>query len=131
MSQGPRLCLIDDDPLVRDAMALGLEDAGFTAFTTASAAAAFEAMSASAYDVLVTDVNMPGAGGAQIIPEARARWPAIAIVVISGAQSIGGRPIAEAASALGADAALIKPFRTRQLVETIREALEARAANSN
>lgn len=130
MTMRARLCLIDDDIFVRDAMALGLGDAGFDVITAPSAAAGFDVINREHIDAVVTDMNMPGAGGAQFIPEARARWPHLPIVAISGAAVIDGRNTADVARGLGADATLIKPFRARELAALIERVLQARGAPS-
>lgn len=124
-----RLCLIDDDIFVRDAMALGLGDAGFDVITAPGAAAGFDIASREEVDAIITDMNMPGTGGAQFIPEARSRWPDIPIIAISGAAVIDGRNTADMARELGADATLIKPFRARELAALIDRVLESRKAN--
>lgn len=129
MSTRARLCLIDDDIFVRDAMALGLGDAGFDVITAPGAAAGFDIASRETIDAIITDMNMPGTGGAQFIPEARSRWPDIPIIAISGAAVIDGRNTADMARELGADATLIKPFRARELAALINQVLESRKAN--
>jgi DNA-binding response OmpR family regulator len=126
MSQRARICLIDDDIFVRDAMALGLGDAGFDVITAPGAAAGFDIASRELVHAIITDMNMPGTGGAQFIPEARARWPHVAIIAISGAPVIDGRNTADVARDLGADATLIKPFRARELAALIDNVLAAR-----
>ena len=126
MTKRVRLCLIDDDTFVRDAMALGLGDAGFEVITAPGAAAGLDVLDREHIDVVITDMNMPGTGGAQFIPEARARWPQMPIVAISGAAVIDGRNTADIARALGADATLIKPFRARELATLIERVLDVR-----
>ncbi|MCC6786985.1 MAG: response regulator [Hyphomonadaceae bacterium] len=126
MTKRVRLCLIDDDTFVRDAMALGLGDAGFEVITAPGAAAGLDVLDREHIDVVITDMNMPGTGGAQFIPEARARWPQMPIVAISGAAVIDGRNTADVARALGADATLIKPFRARELAALIERVLDVR-----
>lgn len=126
MTKRARLCLIDDDTFVRDAMALGLGDAGFEVITAPGAAAGLDVLDREHIDVVITDMNMPGTGGAQFIPEARARWPQMPIVAISGAAVIDGRNTADIARALGADATLIKPFRARELAALIERVLDVR-----
>lgn len=128
MTKRVRLCLIDDDTFVRDAMALGLGDAGFEVITAPGAAAGLDVLDREHIDVVITDMNMPGTGGAQFIPEARARWPQMPIVAISGAAVIDGRNTADVARALGADATLIKPFRARELAALIERVLDVRRA---
>jgi DNA-binding response OmpR family regulator len=126
MTARARICLIDDDIFVRDAMALGLSDAGFEVVTAPGAAAGFDIANRETVHAIVTDMNMPGAGGAQLIPEARARWPEMPIIAISGAAQIDGRNTSDVARDLGADATLIKPFRAKELAATIERALTAR-----
>lgn len=126
MTKRARLCLIDDDTFVRDAMALGLGDAGFEVITAPGAAAGLDVLDREHIDVVITDMNMPSTGGAQFIPEARARWPQMPIVAISGAAVIDGRNTADVARALGADATLIKPFRARELAALIERVLDVR-----
>ena len=126
MTKRARLCLIDDDMFVRDAMALGLGDAGFEVITAPGAAAGLDVLDREHIDVVITDMNMPSTGGAQFIPEARARWPQMPIVAISGAAVIDGRNTADIARALGADATLIKPFRARELATLIERVLDVR-----
>ena len=126
MTSRARICLIDDDIFVRDAMALGLGDAGFEVITAPGAAAGFDIASRELVHAIVTDMNMPGTGGAQFIPEARTRWPDIPIVAISGAAVIAGRNTADVARELGADATLIKPFRARELAALIDRVISAR-----
>lgn len=129
MATRARICLIDDDIFVRDAMALGLTDAGFEVVTAPGAAAGFDVAAREFVHAIVTDMNMPGAGGADLIAEARTRWPDIAIVAISGAASIDGRSTAELAREQGADAALIKPFRARELAAVVDSALAVRKSS--
>jgi two-component system chemotaxis response regulator CheY len=126
MTNRARICLIDDDIFVRDAMALGLGDAGFDVITAPGAAAGFDIASRESVQAIITDMNMPGTGGAQFIPEARARWPDVPIIAISGAAVIDGRSTADIARELGADATLIKPFRARELAALIERVLTAR-----
>lgn len=126
MTNRARICLIDDDIFVRDAMALGLGDAGFDVITAPGAAAGFDIASRESVQAIITDMNMPGTGGAQFTPEARARWPDVPIIAISGAAVIDGRSTADIARELGADATLIKPFRARELAALIERVLAAR-----
>lgn len=123
MQARARICLVDDDIFVRDALALGLGDAGYDVVTAPGAAAGFDVVQRGAINAIVTDMNMPGTGGAEFIAEARHRWPDIPIIAISGASMIEGRNTADIASELGANATLMKPFRARQLAEVLAKLL--------
>jgi DNA-binding response OmpR family regulator len=127
----PVICLIDDDIMVRDALALGLSDAGFEVLTAPGAAAGFDIANRRQVDAIVTDMNMPGTGGAQLIAEARKQWPDLPIVAISGATVIDGRAITEVAREGGANAALSKPFRARQLAEVLEHLIAERKGSTS
>ena len=120
-----RICLIDDDGFVRDALALGLSDAGFEVLTAPGAAAGFDLARREFPHAIVTDMNMPGMNGAQFIPQARAEWPDMPIIAISGAGIIDGRPTADIARERGANATLIKPFRPRELAALLDQLIPA------
>lgn len=123
-----RVCLVDDDIFVRDALALGLGDAGYEVVTAPGAAAGFDIAQRKEVDVVVTDMNMPGTGGAQFIVELCAQWPALPIIAISGAATIDGRDTGAIAAELGANETLIKPFRARQLAAVIDSVLNGGGA---
>lgn len=127
MSQHARICLIDDDIFVRDAIALGLRDLGYTVKVAPGAMAGLDLIEHGAIDAVVTDMRMPGASGAQLIAEARARWPSMPIIAISGASHVDGLSVGDAARALGADALLTKPFRATELAAALEKLLNQRA----
>jgi DNA-binding response OmpR family regulator len=130
MSAAARICLIDDDIFVRDALALGLSDAGFEVLAAPGAAAGYDLTAREEVDALVTDINMPGTDGAQLIAQVRAHWPELPIVAISGASVVDGRSVIDLARVRGADATLIKPFRARELAALLDRLLVERRAPS-
>lgn len=115
-----RICLIDDDIYVRDALAIGLRDAGYAVSTAPGAVAGFDLLMHAGADALITDMSMPGTGGATLISQARAAWPQMPIIAISGASQIEGRDTAEIARERGASAVLAKPFRVLEVVALLR-----------
>ncbi len=126
MAPAPRICLIDDDAFVRDALSLGLRDAGFDVLTAPGAAAGYDLAARETIDAVVTDLNMPGTDGVQLITQMRARWPTLPIVAISGASVIDGQAVTDIARDRGANAALIKPFRARELAAVLERLLAPR-----
>jgi DNA-binding response OmpR family regulator len=121
-----RVCLIDDDIFVRDALALGLSDAGYDVVVAPGAAAGLDVLTRQHIDAVITDLNMPGTHGADLIAEARTRWPDMPIIAISGSSTSGGRNMEDVAKENGADASIIKPFRARQLADLLARVLTAR-----
>jgi DNA-binding response OmpR family regulator len=129
MGAAPRICLIDDDAMVREALSLGLRDAGFDVVTAPGAAAGYDLAAREGIEAVVTDINMPGTDGAELIAQLRTRWPALPIVAMSGASVIDGQSVADIARERGADASLIKPFRARELASLLKRLLAARASS--
>ncbi len=123
-----RVCLIDDDHSVRDALALGLGDAGYDVVVAPGAAAGLDVLTRQNIDAVITDLNMPGTPGSALIAEARARWPYMPIIAISGSPVINGRDLQDVAREIGADAAINKPFRARELAALLARVVAARAA---
>jgi CheY-like chemotaxis protein len=123
-----RICLIDDDVIVLDAMAVGLRDAGYAVLTAPGAAAGLDLIQRGGADAIVTDMNMPGTSGAELIAEARSSWPDMPIIAMSGSISAEGASMLDAARRLGADALLLKPFRIAQLKEVLDQTLAAKQA---
>ncbi|GAM97741.1 serine phosphatase RsbU [alpha proteobacterium U9-1i] len=111
--------MVDDDIFVRDALALGLNDAGFEVVTAPGAAAGLDIAEREGVDAIITDMYMPGSGGAQFITQIRERWPDMPIIAISGAGIIDGKPTEEIARWLGANGAMVKPFRARELANLL------------
>ncbi|MEB2846578.1 type II toxin-antitoxin system ParD family antitoxin [Endobacterium cereale] len=76
--------LVEDDALIRINTAEMLQDAGLIVVEAGSAEEAKAALQTMAVDVLVTDLNLPGASGAELAAEARALRPATLIVYATG-----------------------------------------------
>jgi CheY-like chemotaxis protein len=118
-----RICLIDDDVILLDATALGLREAGYAVLTAPGAAAGLDLVQRGGADIIVTDINMPGTSGGELIAQARASWPDLPIIAISGSNTADGESMLDAARALGADALLSKPFRIAQLKDMLNRVL--------
>ena len=103
--------LVEDDHLIRMTTADMLGDAGFVVVEAASAEDALTALQTAPVDVLVTDVNLPGASGPQLAARARSIKPSAVIIYATGDP---GAVTGE----LGA-IVLSKPYDARQLADAI------------
>jgi DNA-binding NtrC family response regulator len=115
----PTVLLIDDDNQFRPFYRLALERAGFRVVEAAGGLEGVRAYRQSPADVVVLDVFMPGLGGLDVLCELLRLDPAARVVVISAG---GEAPLAEAL-ALGAAAALLKPFGLPELLDAVKRAL--------
>jgi len=124
-----RVIVIDDDTELRAELAERLRDAGFEVSEATDGAAGLSLHRDRPADVVVTDIFMPGQEGMETVHELRSAYPDIKIVAISGGYArLGKYDFVTAAKAIGADRFLRKPFKTAELVGTIRELLQAQSA---
>ena len=123
ISAPTRVCIIDDDPLIRDALAVGLADAGYTVVVAPGAAAALEMIARQPVDAVVTDMKMPGFDGGALIAALKSAWPALPVLAITGGGEIGGRRVDQLAREQGADVCLMKPIRAREIATALHDLL--------
>lgn len=119
-----RICVVDDNETVLDAMALWLSDAGNELVLARTGGEARAHVQAQALDLIIADVNLPDIKGDSLARDLRALQPGLAILLISGQSQLS----AGALGAGGADAFLIKPFTPKALSAAIRQAQQSRLA---
>jgi CheY-like chemotaxis protein len=127
-SGGPlasKVLVVDDEPVVLDiVLRLLTREPDLAVTLAASAEEALPLLRAQAFDVLVTDKNLPGMSGIELIAEARRLWPALEAMVITGYASSES---VIAAFAAGASDYILKPFDDLRLLRAkVRAALERR-----
>ena len=109
--------IIDDDPAVRDALLRVLRGRGVRARGFASGTEFFAALPEDASACVITDVRMPGMGGAEIVrrlADLRETWP---VIVITGHADVS---MAVEMMKAGIVDFIEKPFDPRRLIETVR-----------
>jgi CheY-like chemotaxis protein len=112
--------IADDHPVIREAASQILEEAGHNVHTASDGAEALRKLSGAWFDVLVTDVLMPGMDGIQLIGEVRRRHPGVRIMAMSGGcDGFSREDFLTIASRLGAGAVLEKPFMPDELIERL------------
>ena len=114
-----RICLIDDDHLIRDAAAISLRDRGYEVITASDGDEGVDLVRRERPDLVVTDVVMPKADGFEVLPRLRAEFPEMPIIVASGGGQKRSRLYLDLAVSFGADACLAKPFSEDELAETV------------
>src|SRR5579864_2802477 len=114
----PKVLLVDDTDAVLHMMEVSLTKEGFEVVTAASVTDALNQIVTQPFDVLITDLHMPGPGdGFAVVTAMRHTQPEALTLVVSGFPDVQ-----EAMSAilLQADEVLVKPFDVKQLAELIR-----------
>ena len=119
-SDRPRILVVDDEEAVRDLLAKTLTMADYEAETAADGPAALDRLRAAEYDLLITDLKMPGMDGLSVIREARRLRPDLAVIIITGYSTEAS---AIEAINLGVAGYLTKPFRLPRILATTARAL--------
>ncbi len=118
-----RLLLIDDEPSIREPLTDYLVGQGFAVDAAASAAEARAMVAANAYDLVVSDIMMPGEDGLSLTRFLRATTNIPVILLTARAEDTEKIVGLE----MGADDYLAKPFNPRELVARIRTVLRRAA----
>ncbi len=118
-----QILVVDDEEDLRKAIVDILTLDGFEVEQAGSAEEAAEKLSQTAFDVLITDHNLPGKTGVELLEESLVRYPEIIGVVITGYGTI---ETAVSAIKKGAYNYLTKPFKLVELPIMVRKGLKER-----
>lgn len=128
----PRILVIDDDPLVRQATKILLSARGHQVTVAEDGKSGIEAARTNRFDVAIVDLFMPGLNGLKVIEAIRQANPHLPMIAASGFMFDGECPpmpnFDSMAAEVGAVSTLYKPFRPDTLAQAIARALEATAA---
>jgi two-component system nitrogen regulation response regulator NtrX len=119
----PNLLLIDDDPNTLASLSRAFRLAGYDATVCDNAVRALELIHADRFDVIFSDVVMPGKDGISLLEDLKAAGVTTPVVMISGQASV---ETAVKATRLGAVDFLEKPLSTEKLLLTIENVLRLR-----
>jgi DNA-binding NtrC family response regulator len=119
----PHLLFVDDEPALRSLMAERLSERGYEVVEAESGEKALECLDTFAFDVVITDLKLPGIDGMRLVEAARERYPNIVTIVITGYGTVK-----DAVDAIqrGASDFVPKPFQFDELVHVLQRALEKR-----
>lgn len=120
MNGGWDVLVVDDEPVVCDAIGRVLGPEGVRVAVAPSAEAALAHAALATCRLVVCDLMLPGKSGLDLARAIRARRPGLPIVVISGYAT---RENEERALGAGATAFLAKPFDIAELLDLVRRSL--------
>ncbi|MDB5423195.1 MAG: Response regulator receiver protein [Phenylobacterium sp.] len=118
-----KVLVIDDDPSIRDLIALSLTGQGFSVSTAEDGRVGLQVFAKERPDLVITDILMPDVEGIEIILALKANARPPKVIAISGGGRLVGRDFLTWASRLGADEVLPKPFRMSLLVARVQALL--------
>ncbi|MBI1873497.1 MAG: sigma-54-dependent Fis family transcriptional regulator [Acidobacteria bacterium] len=128
MSETPKhVLLVEDEPLLREAVAEQLMDHGFQVEQAATGEEALDRLAEFAFDIVITDLRLPGIDGRKVIEGARELFPDIIGIVVTGYGTV--KDAVEAIKGGAADF-ITKPFQFDELLHVLTVALEQRRLRS-
>lgn len=116
------VAIVDDEPLVRNAISLWLRTSGFVTRSFATAQDVMAWITPAAPAVIITDVRMPGMDGQSLIAALRAVGCAQPVIVVTGHADV---PLAVEVMKAGASEFLEKPVDPQSLVSAVRRCAAA------
>lgn len=107
-----KILVVDDDKNIRRTVSMALESLDYYVHTAFDGKDAMVQLTGDEYDLIITDLKMPGMNGMELLQEAIAKYPEIKIVLISAHGTVDN---AVEAMKLGALDFLQKPFTPKEL----------------
>jgi DNA-binding NtrC family response regulator len=125
VSFGRRVLVVDDEPRMREMLSRAITEMGFEASSAGSAESATRLLEQSPPDILLLDLNLPGASGMEMFQTVRRRWPQTQVIVLTG---YGDLETAKKAIHLDVVDFLTKPCALGLLEQALERARQRRAA---
>ncbi len=119
-----KVLIVDDEPAIRSGLSTVLAGAGYSVDAVESAEAALTYLEAHTIDLALLDIRMSGMSGVQLMQEIKARWPHVAVILLTGYGSLDS---AIAAVRAGADDYLLKPSGAETIKDSVARGLNRRA----
>ena len=108
--------LVDDDELIRDSLSIAFTNHGCFLRTAESADEGLQALQKDRFDIIISDLRLPGKDGLQFLGSVRHTQPDALCVLIT---AYGDVHVASDAFAAGIDDFIEKPFSVGKLVESV------------
>lgn len=117
-----RVLVVDDDDTIRDTLYELLSES-YVCQTAETAEKALARLEADEYDVVLTDISMPGLSGLELLGQVRQTFPNTPVIIISG---ISDQEHAQGLIKLGAFDYLLKPFSLEVVEKSVKRAVDYR-----
>jgi DNA-binding NtrC family response regulator len=116
------ILVVDDDDVIRDTLC-ELLAVDHNCEQADTAEEALRKLGAQSFDVVLTDISMPGLSGSELLTRVLDRYPDTPVIMVSG---LTDQEQAQSLISLGAFDYLLKPFRLEVVEESVKRAVEHR-----
>jgi DNA-binding NtrC family response regulator len=114
--------VVDDDDVIRETL-LELLEGNYQCQEASTAEEALRKLQAQSFDVVLTDISMPGLSGSELLQRTRELYPDTPVIIMSG---LSDQEQAHSLINRGAFDYLLKPFRLEVVEESVKRAIEQR-----
>ncbi len=115
--------VVDDEPRIRRIVEMALGDRGYRVLTSPSAEDAHDVLSRESVDAVVTDLQLPGRSGLELLSQIRRDRPGLPVILVT---AFGTVESAVEAIKAGAFDYVLKPFSVEELEALVERALDSR-----
>ena len=123
-AEAASILVVDDEAPIRRVLMRTLERLGYACTEASDAGGAREALTEGAFQLVLSDVNMPGESGMDLIKHLFESYPDTAVIMVTG---IDDPKLAEKALDLGAYGYIVKPFEMNEIAINVSNALRRRS----
>lgn len=122
-----RILLVEDDPMIGDAIQGALNDASYAADWVKNGLTALAALETQAYDMVLLDLGLPGQDGLDVLDGIRGRNNPVPLLIITARDGLDDRLRGLDG---GADDFLLKPFAMAELLARMRAVLRRKGGSA-
>ena len=116
-----RILLVDDETLVLWTLGEALSRQGYEVYPAGSGEEALEHVSEVYMDLIITDIEMPGMNGLEVLQKIKESYPNKKVIILTARDS---EELIEKAKKWGADDFIFKPFLVNEVTYRVKKALE-------
>lgn len=118
------ILVVDDEPFVTEVVSRWLASEGYECVQASGGREALEALGRREFELVITDIMMPGMSGVELLEQVRRTYPRTAVIMLT---AVDDRKTATDALELGAYGYVIKPFERNEVVINATNALRRRS----
>ncbi|MGN6233319.1 MAG: response regulator transcription factor [Trinickia sp.] len=122
-----RVLLVEDDPMIGDAVQAALKDASYATDWVKNGHDALTTLACQHYDLVLLDLGLPGKDGLEVLATLRAKDNPVPLVIITARDGLNDRLRGLDG---GADDYVLKPFEMAELLARMRAVLRRKAGNA-
>ncbi len=122
-----RVLLVEDDPMIGEAVQAALKDASYAADWVKDGLTALSALASQHYDLVLLDLGLPGKDGLEVLSRIRAQANAVPLLIITARDGLEDRLRGLDG---GADDYVLKPFEMTELLARMRAVLRRKGGSA-